>query len=85
MKNQLHDKLYHTSLHLSRRKWKLKTYFYRLPAEVMEEYGTTAACVYAVLLNACEEDEFRADLKIATIMKKCKLTKKPLLQRLISL
>lgn len=53
----------------------MKRYFYRLPAEVMEEHGHTVAVVYSVLLDACQEGVFRANLKVETIMKKCKMSK----------
>jgi len=62
------------SLHLSRRKFKLKRFFYRLPAELLEEEGGTVAIVYALLLDACAEGTFRADLKVETIAKKGKYT-----------
>ena len=52
----------------------MKRFFYRLPAELMEEYGATVAVVYAVLLDACQEGIFRADLKTETIAKKTKTT-----------
>lgn len=48
----------------------MKKYFYRLPAEVTEEHGPIVAVVYSVLLDACQEDAFRADLKVETIAKK---------------
>lgn len=52
----------------------MKRYFYRLPSEVMEEHGPIVAAVYAVLLDACQEGVFRADLKVETIAKKCGIT-----------
>ena len=69
-------KLYHTSLHLSRRtKWKMnKKYFYRFSGDMLEEHGLTVTGVYSVLLDACQEGSFRADLKVETIAKKLKLT-----------
>lgn len=52
----------------------MKRFFYRLPAELMEEQGATVAVVYSVLLDACQEGIFRADLKTETIAKKTKFT-----------
>lgn len=52
-----------------------KKYFYRFSGDMLENYGLTVTGVYSVLLDACQEGSFRADLKIETIAKKLKLTK----------
>ncbi|MBR1528010.1 MAG: helix-turn-helix domain-containing protein [Oscillospiraceae bacterium] len=52
----------------------MKDYFYRLSAYMVQEYGLTIGGVYSYLLDACEEDEFRANRKVETIAKKLKLT-----------
>lgn len=53
-----------------------KYYFYRLPAELAEKHGLIVAGVYAVLLNACTEGIYRADIKLETIAQKCNLSKR---------
>ena len=70
--------LYHLPLRLSRRKFikimrnqDYKHWFYRLPAELLEDEGPVVACVYAVLLNGSDEGTHRTDMKVDTIAKKC--------------
>lgn len=55
---------------------KNKYYFYRLPAELLEQHGPTVAAVYSVLLNGCTEGIFRTDMKIEVLAQKCGMKKR---------
>ena len=48
--------------------------WYRLPAELVEQYGFTIAGMYAVLLDACPRGTTTVTIKQRTLAKKCKMS-----------
>ena len=49
--------------------------WYRLPAELVEQYGFTVAGVYAVLLDACPKGTTTVTMKQGTLAKKCNMSR----------